>query len=201
MTESGSGKGILMSSEPETAPSTDAGHPFLHFVNTVSDRGRTRDTNSFASGEDLLAQLRRAGLDVSVEVSGAAQLRGLLVLREAAYSVLSAIAGGRRPAHEDQLYIENAIKAALSDAALRINNARPCWTAGPMGGLNDHLALALDDLLRTQDLSRLRECRGCTHLFLDHGRGTGRRWCSMTRCGNRAKARGFRDRKRPQPVR
>jgi predicted RNA-binding Zn ribbon-like protein len=62
--------------------------------------------------------------------------------------------------------------------------------------LQDHLVLSLHDLLRRDDLVRLRECRRCTHLFLDHGRGRGRRWCAMARCGNRAKTEAFRARRR-----
>jgi predicted RNA-binding Zn ribbon-like protein len=62
--------------------------------------------------------------------------------------------------------------------------------------LQDHLVLSLHDLLRRDDLVRLRECRRCTHLFLDLGRGRGRRWCAMARCGNRAKTEAFRARRR-----
>ena len=70
---------------------------------------------------------------------------------------------------------------------------------GPLDGLHDHLVLALFDLLQGSDLDRLRECPRCTHLFLDHGRGPGRRWCSMARCGNRAKVESFRARHRSDP--
>jgi hypothetical protein len=52
---------------------------------------------------------------------------------------------------------------------LRLGGLEP----GPLGGLHDTLVLGLMDLLQSDDLSRLRECRGCTHLFLDHGRGPG----------------------------
>ncbi|MFW5641932.1 MAG: CGNR zinc finger domain-containing protein, partial [Roseicyclus sp.] len=92
--------------------------------------------------------------------------------------------------------VEMAIKAALADAHLSYGGHGPRWTAGPLGGLYDTLALSLAALLQSGDLARLRECRRCTRLFLDHGRGPGRRWCSMARCGNRAKAQSFRDRRR-----
>ncbi len=176
---------------------TQAGHPFLAFLNTVTDPGKTRENDSFETGAELLAQLRAAGLDPAVEAPVPAQMRALRDLRDSAYSVLSAAAAGRRPAHEDRLLVETAIKSAMADATLIIDGARPVWRPGPLGGLHDHLALALDDLLRSGDMQRLRECRRCTHMFLDHGRGTGRRWCSMARCGNRAKAESFRDRRRP----
>jgi predicted RNA-binding Zn ribbon-like protein len=193
MTESGTDDGKQMTAAKEV------GHPILSFLNTLSDDGKTRNRDSFATGQELLARLRAAGLPVppAVEAPGAGQLRALRTLREAAYAVLSAMAAGRRPAREESLVLESAIKAAMGDATLAIDGHRAEWRAGPLGGLHDTLALGLADLLRSPDLERLRECRRCTHLFLDHGRGTGRRWCSMARCGNRAKAASFRERRRP----
>jgi predicted RNA-binding Zn ribbon-like protein len=60
---------------------------------------------------------------------------------------------------------------------------RPLWP----------VALSAAALLTSPDLARVRECAGradgCGWLFLDTGRGSGRRWCSMELCGNRSKAR------------
>jgi predicted RNA-binding Zn ribbon-like protein len=182
--------------EENPADATQSGHPFLTFINTVTDDGKTRERDSFGNGVELLAALKAAGLEEAREAPGPGQLRTLRHLREAGYSVLSAIAAGRRPPHEDRLALEAAIKSAMSDATLVFDGARSRWRCGPLGGLHDALALAAADLLQSADLSRLRECRRCTHLFLDHGRGTGRRWCSMARCGNRAKAQSFRERRR-----
>jgi len=46
--------------------------------------------------------------------------------------------------------------------------------------------------LRAHDL---RRCQGCGAFFLDESRGKRRRWCSMERCGNRAKVAGYRARR------
>lgn len=53
------------------------------------------------------------------------------------------------------------------------------------------VALSAAELLTSHDRRRVRQCRGndCGFLFLDKGRGPGRRWCDMAHCGNRAKAR------------
>jgi predicted RNA-binding Zn ribbon-like protein len=151
----------------------DAGHPFLTFVNTVTDPGKTRRQDAIANGEDLLRELCAAGLDGAVDPPGQGQLSGLRALRESAYGVLSAIAAGRRPPREDALMLEMAIKAALADAQLSFEQHTTRWTPGPLGGLHDALALSLAALLQSDDLSRLRECRRCTRLFLDRGRGPG----------------------------
>lgn len=173
------------------------GHPILQFLNTVRDDGKQRLTNSFAGPEGLRDTLVAAGLAPrDSAVPGSGQMAGLIVLREAAYAVLSAVAAGRKPGREEALMLETAIKGALQDATIGFHAGGLSVVPGPLGGLHDHLALSLFDLMRRDDLGRLCECGRCSHLFLDHGRGPGRRWCSMARCGNRAKAAAFRSRKK-----
>jgi predicted RNA-binding Zn ribbon-like protein len=55
---------------------------------------------------------------------------------------------------------------------------------------------ALAQLVCREDFSNVKACEGpaCTLLFADHTRGGGRRWCSMTICGNRAKQAAHRNR-------
>lgn len=175
----------------------DPGHPALSFVNTITDDGKTRVHNSFASGEDLLGLLAAAGLVPRGSAApGAGQMAALIGLREAAYAVLSAMAARRRPGREEALTLETAIKSTLQDAGFTFRAGGVDLTPGPLGGVHDRVVLGLFDLLQRGDLDRLRECRRCTQLFLDHGRGQGRRWCSMARCGNKAKAETFRARQR-----
>jgi predicted RNA-binding Zn ribbon-like protein len=52
------------------------------------------------------------------------------------------------------------------------------------------------DVLRPGNATRVRECAavGCSLVFYDESRSNNRRWCSMQRCGNRAKVRAHRDR-------
>jgi predicted RNA-binding Zn ribbon-like protein len=60
------------------------------------------------------------------------------------------------------------------------------------------VAEAAADLVCNADFRLIRACEGspCTLLFLDRTKAHGRRWCSMTVCGNRAKAAAHRARKR-----
>jgi predicted RNA-binding Zn ribbon-like protein len=53
-------------------------------------------------------------------------------------------------------------------------------------------------LLTGPNASRIRKCHGqnCNWIFLDTSRRGNRRWCDMTVCGNRAKARSFYERKK-----
>jgi len=51
------------------------------------------------------------------------------------------------------------------------------------------------DLFDPANADRIRECNGdCGIVYLDTSRAATRRWCSMQRCGNRAKVRAHRAR-------
>jgi predicted RNA-binding Zn ribbon-like protein len=60
------------------------------------------------------------------------------------------------------------------------------------------VARATTELLTSKQLAQLRECAGdpCGWLFLDLSKNVSRRWCDMADCGNRAKARRYRARKK-----
>jgi predicted RNA-binding Zn ribbon-like protein len=49
------------------------------------------------------------------------------------------------------------------------------------------------DLLTSERVVRVRECAAedCAWLFVDTSRGPRRKWCDMSTCGNRAKARRY----------
>jgi predicted RNA-binding Zn ribbon-like protein len=172
-----------------------AGHPFLCFMNTVADDGKSREQNSFADAAELQALMQAAGLSIQSGISDS-QLQAMLRLREAAWPAFSALAAGHMPGREDALTLAAALKSVMAEADLQITPDGLRTLPGPLAQPHDLMVLSMEDLLRSDRFSRLRECRRCTHLFLDQGRGVGRRWCSMSRCGNRAKAEKFRARQR-----
>jgi predicted RNA-binding Zn ribbon-like protein len=57
-------------------------------------------------------------------------------------------------------------------------------------------AHAAIDLLRSERLERLTQCRNCRWLFLHASKNRSRRWCSMAHCGSDAKVRAARVRRR-----
>jgi len=172
-----------------------AGHPFLCFLNTVADDGKSRGQNSFADARELQGLMQASGLPLEAAVDDR-DLQALMRLRETAYAAFSALAAGQVPAPANSLELSGALQSVIAGAELRIT-ARGLVTM-PWPGTRpfDQVVLSMEDLLRSDRFARLRECRRCTHLFLDQGRGVGRRWCSMSRCGNRAKAENFRARQR-----
>jgi len=66
-----------------------------------------------------------------------------------------------------------------------------------------HVGQCLSEITRNaieifsgENAERVRECAAddCTLVFFDESRSNNRRWCSMQRCGNRAKVRAHRGR-------
>lgn len=68
--------------------------------------------------------------------------------------------------------------------------------AGGVDGALGRIVAAIAAAHGDGSWSRLKACRAddCRWAFVDHARNRSRSWCSMRSCGNRAKARAFRDR-------
>ena len=60
------------------------------------------------------------------------------------------------------------------------------------------IARSAADLLASDQLPYVRRCssKTCEWFFLDTSKNHHRRWCDMTRCGNRAKVRRFYNRRK-----
>ncbi|HUJ97801.1 MAG TPA: CGNR zinc finger domain-containing protein, partial [Stellaceae bacterium] len=104
--------------------------------------------------------------------------------------------------------------AALS-SALAETPARQTLVAAPPGyawsvpepapgasALLTPILWSAGDLLASGRLERVRQCANsqCLWLFLDDSKSGNRRWCSMSACGNRAKAHRHYARKKGRTV-
>lgn len=181
------------------------GHVALDFVNTVNDEGKTRDRDALPDWPTALAWAGEAEVITVVEAEALRAdphadraLGDLVTFREAAWRLLSAVAGDAGPDPLDARVVSTVVAWAHDLAMLDIESRVARWhvgmnRAGPEV-IRARLALALAGLLASPELARVRECGRCTGLYLDHGRGKGRRWCRMSGCGNRAKAERYRAR-------
>jgi predicted RNA-binding Zn ribbon-like protein len=70
-------------------------------------------------------------------------------------------------------------------------------TAGVPGALSRMLAVSYT-AMHDDTWHRLKACKfdTCQWAFYDHSKNRSRAWCSMQVCGNRAKARAYRERQR-----
>lgn len=179
----------------------------LDFANTVGWRKRAKRAEHLRNYADLLAWAKSAGALSGPEAerlagegrrrpgATSAALRRALRLREAIYGLFSALALRAAPAAEDLRALNAALPAALSRLRIGVSENVPAWEwTGDELALDRMLwpvARSAADLLTSQHLGRVRECgdEHCGWLFLDTSRNQSRRWCSMSDCGNRAKAR------------
>ncbi|MCW4386006.1 CGNR zinc finger domain-containing protein [Salinibacterium sp. SYSU T00001] len=80
-----------------------------------------------------------------------------------------ALAGGRRRAGATRIKVSQALSSIARDAVRQFS-------------------------LHGSERIRSCEAEDCSHVFVDESRANNRRWCSMQRCGNRAKVRAHRRR-------
>jgi predicted RNA-binding Zn ribbon-like protein len=69
------------------------------------------------------------------------------------------------------------------------------WDGDPSSILR-MIAADASNLITSHDMTKVRACCDvdCGWLYLDHSKNGSRRWCDMKLCGNRNKARRFRQR-------
>ena len=183
------------------------GHPFLDFLNSIDEEDKQRSASAlpdwpalleWAVTFELLDQQAASELKTWPDKRADAEYQRLLELRETGYRVFSALAAQREPDATD--LDELAQTAAMAVAASKLVTQDGKALNWQVDRTSQHslvavrLGLELLDLLSHTDLSRLKECGRCTGLFLDHGRGRGRRWCRMQSCGNREKVARHRAR-------
>jgi len=176
----------------------------LDFVNTLGGlREGPWDDEWLHDYADLANWARSAGvLDAAPALpararAAAAAFRRAIALREHVYGVMAALAAGDAPPPDDLAALEAAHRDAITHARLAPRGAGHDWL------LDDDLdrparavALAAVDLLRSERLARLKQCRNCRWLFLDASKNSSRRWCSMAHCGTGAKVAATRARRR-----
>jgi predicted RNA-binding Zn ribbon-like protein len=179
------------------------GHPILDFLNTVSDRGKSRSASTLTSPADLVSWIEASAIRESVaadRVLSQATFDTVMEFREATYRALVAAIGRDTEQDADLQKVAHSVKNAVQRASFDVGSAPTIWHANQTSDHYhlDFFALLLDDFLRTTDMQVLCQCERCTWLFLNSGRGRGRKWCSMTTCGNRHKVELHRTRSHDQ---
>lgn len=151
---------------------------------------------------------RLEGRRLHVQAAGhphqaAEALRRLVDGREVIFEVFSAVAR-RRVIPPVPLGTVNALIAdAFGKRELVARPRRLDWAWRPTDAPDMDRPLwsavwSAMELLTSDALGRVRQCAGvgCAWLFMDTSKNGTRRWCDMSVCGNRAKARRHRSRVR-----
>ncbi|MEU9326320.1 ABATE domain-containing protein [Streptomyces canus] len=177
----------------------DGGRLCLDFANTLRSRWRTTPVETLREPDDLTGWLREARLlaPTTTEPATAAVLMSARRLRESVDRAVWAVADGRLPMYGDVTLLNRSAAAAPRPALQLVITDDRLESAGPTPLAADPvLALALIaqdavDLLLSAEIRRVRVCGAdrCALRFLDRSPARNRRWCSMSRCGNRTKVR------------
>jgi predicted RNA-binding Zn ribbon-like protein len=125
------------------------------------------------------------------------ELRRLRRFRDTMWSVACGLVRGEAVAAAALEVVNDSAAAAPPVPRVDPDTGRRGWV-GPVTGAQVLSAAAREaiDLLTGPGRDRVRECAAadCHLVFLDTSRPGSRRWCSMERCGNRHKVRGYRSR-------
>jgi predicted RNA-binding Zn ribbon-like protein len=118
----------------------------------------------------------------------------IIQLREAIYRVGLAVAGARIISGRDVGFIREHANTPRPEIELRASAGR--WRPAPTHASAQLCAILGGEalsLLCSPKAARVGVCGGgnCGWLFLDESRGKRRRWCDMSDCGSRAKARQY----------
>lgn len=179
----------------------DAGSVALNLMATLGRRGSEpdRQVERLADVAALDGWCEGVGIRLAEDVDKARLLRELRSLRATLNEVAGAALTGS-PVSDASLETLNS-SAALPVPVPRLVSgqagpgvSRPALGAGAVRALivRDLIDLLGNEATRT----RLRECAAadCRMLYLLAPGARARRWCSMSRCGNRAKAAAHRAR-------
>ena len=180
-----------------------SGKSFLYLAGRLSlDFAQAHDTGSgvrdpVADVGSLADWLAGSSLALLVDAISPDELEQARRLRTALFRAAHSAAGGRPIASESQTIINRC--ASEPDLVPQIEDGLTLWRDQP-SATEALSSIARDaiDLLGSNQRRRIRICKNpdCGLFFVDLSRPGKRVWCSMDRCGNLAKTRGYRGRKK-----
>lgn len=156
------------------------------------------EEEGLVDGETAAALCSRAG---EYPDEAARVQEGATRLRAALYETLTAVARDEVPPVASLDELNGVLRSAASHLRLSGEGRSYAWTFE--ASAREHLewpawrvARSAAKLLTAEEVERLKLCdaHDCGWLFIDASRNRSRRWCDMADCGNRAKARRYRER-------
>lgn len=191
-------------------------HPVLDFINTVDDPETASEVDYLPNYERFIDVCARVNLVqpgchdplihlmVRHPVISRRVFREAITLRDHLRNLLLAIAQSEDLRESGIDFLNQLAAEAFAHRRLEAQNGPPLswqWTPDSSSLRIPLWAIALQAselLCDDERLHRLKVCANdpCKWLFLDYSRNGRRRWCSMSECGNQAKVRRLRARRR-----
>lgn len=161
----------------------------LHDISDLLQWAKEAKLLSAADHDRLVAHYNRNRCEAEAALARGTAIRDLLL------SIFAGVTNGRLVSSRYLSELNLALAQAPGLLCVRKNSNRieTEWTSSA-DGLQRLLFAVLTsaaELLASERLGRVRECASadCTWLFVDESRNRSRRWCEMSSCGNRMKAR------------
>jgi predicted RNA-binding Zn ribbon-like protein len=163
------------------------------FVNTTD---LEEGSEELATPSALIGWLSAHALIESEAEASERDLERSRALREALRALLYANSGGELDSKAPEVLDATAERAGLRLRFDANGGASLMPTARGVDGAHGRLLAIVAEAMRAGTWERLKACRSddCRWAFFDASKNHSRAWCSMASCGNRAKARAFRER-------
>jgi predicted RNA-binding Zn ribbon-like protein len=188
----------------------------LDFVNSVDGRVELNGNNykilkdKINNYEDLVDWARTIGIIEKTTAQNLAAQKGKIAnrvferaikLRESLYRIFISIVENREPPKEDIEVLNSQCSAAREQQKLVYNSRKFSWNYAlpdEPDNMIRQVALSGAELLLSDQLKRVKQCPGdnCGWLFLDVSKNGSRQWCDMKDCGNVAKVRRYREKRK-----
>jgi predicted RNA-binding Zn ribbon-like protein len=179
----------------------------LSYANTLTWRGHSAPVEKLRELADILGWIERTGVVTAAATrsirqwsrthaeNAATVFAEAIAIREALFRIFSAIAVGESIRPKDFALLKTAVAKTPPRSQLNRAGEHYAWQIDELRpSVADVLAPVLwsaGDLLLDAGQRRIRCCanKECLWLFIDQSKNGTRRWCDMSACGNRAKAR------------
>lgn len=168
----------------------------LDFAGTVKRRRADRIELLERPGDLAHWAVSSGVVDVAPGVTSAA-FRQAVELREAIYRLAHLASTGATESPRHVADREHLNTVALGrPVRIQLDARQALAREGGIGQILSTVARSGIELLGGPQRDSIKECGAthCTRLYVDTSARSVRRWCDMTRCGNRAKAAAFRAR-------
>jgi predicted RNA-binding Zn ribbon-like protein len=187
-------EGRKLMSQPKPSFRFNAGRLSLNLVCTVRHRP-SKNLELLREPSDFSRWLFQARVIPQLASVSAAEFDDAKRLRKAIFEIASKISGGEPPDRRAVGVINEFAALPLAKVRLDFRSWRPEYFAdAPVDAGLSAVARDAIDLFTGPQSKLIRTCAepACRMLFVDSSPGARRRWCSMTRCGSRAKGAAFR---------
>jgi predicted RNA-binding Zn ribbon-like protein len=187
----------------------------FNFTNTTSGRGGAHHLEHLGRPEDVAVWAHHAKIigkknarDLQRRIGNSPGLAEQLQrraheLRDVVFRLGAVLAAGKPTRSEDVDRLTGIHAQCVRVGRLRKIKGHFGWTwnidQSPIEAILGPIVLSALSVVCQVDLSRIKQCPGrdCGWLFFDATKNKNRRWCEMEVCGNRAKQRRLRERRRP----